>query len=63
MRGAIRFHRQTRQQQSQDNNENQLFLPGQVIHAVNVAENNRTATPTIFAIYDSQFTRQTSAGS
>jgi hypothetical protein len=59
MRGAIRFHRPAGQQQSQNNTQNELFLFGQVIHAGIVAENNPTATPTIFTIYDLRFTRQT----
>jgi hypothetical protein len=38
MAGAIPFHRPARQQQSQDNTENQLFLLGQPIHSGNLKE-------------------------
>lgn len=35
MRSSINFYNQAGQEQSQDNTENQLFLPGQAVHEVN----------------------------
>jgi len=56
MRGAIRFHRPTRQQQTQNDTENELFLPRQPFHAHNLAQKGRFGKKSIYdlrlAIYD-----------
>jgi hypothetical protein len=45
MGGAIRFNGPARQQQTQDNTENQLFLFCQAVHGNNLRENGNFGKP------------------